>query len=83
MIIDKLKGKRVLTVIIIIVAVFFIFKGFGKKVQYETMPVEKRTITQVVEASGTINPINKFSVNSTVSGLVNAVYADYNSVVKK
>lgn len=83
MIIDKLKDKRVLTAIIIIVAVFFIFKGFGKKVQYETMPVEKRTITQVVEASGTINPVNTFSVGSTVSGLVNAVYADYNSVVKK
>lgn len=83
MIIDKLKDKRVLTAIIIIVAVFFIFKGFGKKVQYETMPVEKRTITQVVEASGTINPVNTFSVDSTVSGLVNAIYADYNSVVKK
>lgn len=82
---DKLKDKKVIIggVVLLVVVLLFVFKGFGKKVQYETMPVEKRTITQVVEASGTINPVNTFSVGSTVSGLVNAVYADYNSVVKK
>lgn len=45
--------------------------------------MERRTITQVVEASGTINPVNIVSVGSTVSGLMKAIYVDYNSEVKK
>ena len=53
------------------------------KVEYETAPIERRTITQVVEASGTINPVNTVSVGSTVSGLISAIYVDFNSVVKK
>ena len=83
--IEKLKDKRIMAggIILLVMILIFMFKGFGKRVQYETMPVEKRTIVQVVEASGTINPVNTFSVGSTVSGLVNAVYADYNSIVKK
>ena len=82
---EKLKDKRILSVAIIGVAVlFFIFiKGITGAPKYETMKIEKRTITQVVEASGTINPVNTYSVGSTVSGLVTAVYADYNSQVKK
>ena len=54
-----------------------------KGAKYETQKVERRTITQVVEASGTINPVNTYSVGATLSGLVKGVYADYNSPVKK
>lgn len=86
-IIEKIKTankKSLAIVVLILVCVFFIGgKLFGNKPKYETQKVESRTITQVVEASGTINPVNTFSVGSTVSGLVNAVYVDYNSVVKK
>ena len=81
----KLKDKKILGAVICIVLILIVIlaKGLGKSAKYETRPVEKRTITQVVEASGTINPVNTFSVGSTVSGLVTAVYADYNSPVKK
>lgn len=86
-IMEKIKNanKKTLTIIILLLLgiVFFGGKLFGNKPQYEKQQVEKRTITQVVEASGTINPVNTFSVGSTVSGLVNAVYVDYNAVVKK
>lgn len=51
--------------------------------KFITAPVTKRTITQIVEASGTINPVNTVSVGSTVSGLISAIYVDFNSVVKK
>lgn len=74
----------------IILAVLFLFIGFvalysytKNKVVYETAPIEKRTITHVVEASGTINPVNTVSVGSTVSGLISAIYVDFNSTVKK
>lgn len=37
----------------------------------------------MVEASGTINPVNTVSVGSTVSGLIQNIYVDFNSQVKK
>ena len=52
------------------------------KEEYKTRPVAVKDITQVVEASGTINPVNTVSVGSTVSGLISGLYADYNSQVK-
>ncbi len=53
------------------------------KVTYETQEIRKCTITDIVEASGTINPVNTVSVGSTVSGLMKEIYVDYNSEVKK
>ena len=52
-------------------------------VEYQTSKIKRRTITQVVEASGTINPVNTVSVGSTVSGLISAIYVDFNSKVEK
>jgi len=79
--------KRYLTAIIIAAALLSIgVMGFIKdknKIDYQTKSIEKCTITQYVEASGTINPVNTFSVGSTVSGLINAIYVDYNSEVTK
>ena len=81
---EKLQDKKILcgVIIIALVVVFMLIKGIKASTKYEKKK-KKRTITQVVEASGTINPVNTFSVGSTVSGLVTGVYADYNSPVKK
>lgn len=54
-----------------------------KAVRYITKPVTQETITQYVEASGTIKPINTIEVGTQVSGTVAKIYVDYNSVVKK
>lgn len=78
--------KRYLTAGITIAAVVTIgIIGFAgsKQIRYETKDVERCTITQFVEASGTINPVNTVSVGSTVSGLIKAIYVDFNSEVKK
>ena len=53
----------------------------GEKI--ETQKIDTCTITQIVEASGTINPVNTVSVGSTVSGLIKEIYVDFNSEVKK
>lgn len=84
-ILEKIKNNKVRAGLIILLVLFLLFsiKGLFNGKKYETQPVEYRTITQIVEASGTINPVNTYSVGSTVSGLVTAVYADYNSPVKK
>ena len=75
-------------IIVSLAAVLLICGGFAytkkhPRISYETQKLEKCTITQVVEASGTINPVNTVSVGSTVSGLIKAIYVDYNSQVKK
>ena len=76
--------KRYLIIGILAVLAFgilFLFKGNSSK--YITKFPEKGTITQYVEASGTIKPINTISVGTQVSGTVASIYVDYNSQVKK
>lgn len=68
-------------VIIALIACFSIFKSGGAK--YVTKEITSETITQYVEASGTIKPINTIEVGTQVSGTVAGIYVDYNSVVKK
>lgn len=77
--------KRYITLIGIIVAViavliFGVNKGSAK---YVTKEVTRGNITEYVEASGTIKPINTIAVGTQVSGTVAAIYVDYNSQVKK
>lgn len=71
----------VILLIVISIMVCILLKG--KKTFYETDELKKCTISQTVEASGTINPVNTVSVGSTVSGLIKEIYVDFNSVVKK
>lgn len=77
--------KRIIILVIIIILAIIpivVFKNNGK-VKYTTMPIQKRTITQIVEATGTIEPVNTVDVGSQVSGMISKIYVDYNSQVKK
>lgn len=71
------------TAIIALIIIGVIDFSGTKQVKYKTKAIERCTITEVVEASGTINPVNTVSVGSTVSGLIKEIYVDYNDVVKK
>jgi HlyD family secretion protein len=51
--------------------------------QYFTAKVGQGDISQVVQATGTINPVNTVPVGSVVSGNVVAINVDFNSKVKK
>lgn len=81
----KIKKRYVITALVAIVVIggTITSSAIKNRVHYETTPISQCTITQVVEASGTINPVNTVSVGSTVSGLIKAIYVDYNSIVKK
>lgn len=88
--IEKLKElkikKRYIFIALIIIAVLIagaIAVAQSKKVRYKTEKIDRCTITEFVEASGTINPVNTVSVGSTVSGLIKEIYVDFNSEVKK
>jgi len=57
--------------------------GARTTAQYFTAKVEHGDISQVVQATGTINPVNTVPVGAVVSGIVVSVTADFNSQVKK
>lgn len=79
-------SKKIIIICVILLIAILIMVGIlskGKKTFYETDELKKCTISQTVEASGTINPVNTVSVGSTVSGLIKEIYVDFNSVVKK
>ena len=67
----------------LILWVGYISVGTRSTVQYFTAKVDHGDISQVVQATGTINPVNTVPVGSVVSGNVVAINVDFNSKVKK
>lgn len=53
------------------------------KVTYETAQVSKGNISTSVTATGTVEPVTQVEVGTQVSGIVDKIYVDYNSDVKK
>ena len=76
-----------ISVAIAIIAAVTIFMRSNKRqpitIIYETAKVERATISNSVTATGTIEPVNKVEVGTQVSGIINKIYVDYNSIVKK
>jgi HlyD family secretion protein len=81
--------KKVLIVIsiIVVVAIVIIKTGlFGKKeaaYSFETVKVEKGSISNTVTATGTIEAITSVNVGTQVSGIIQKVYVDFNDNVKQ
>lgn len=53
------------------------------QVAYQTETVKRADISTSVTATGTIEPVTKVEVGTQVSGIIDHLYVDYNSVVKK
>jgi HlyD family secretion protein len=75
--------------ILAVVALALIAGGFfysrhsrKENITYNTEPVVRDDLTQVVTATGTLNPVVNVTVGSQVSGRISKLYVDYNSVVK-
>ena len=47
------------------------------------MKLSKQNVTTSVTATGTVEPVDQVDVGTQVSGIINHIYADYNSPVKK
>lgn len=54
-----------------------------QSVTYSTAKVTKQNISTSITATGTIEPVTKVEVGTQVSGIIDKIYVDYNSVVKK
>src|SRR5206468_11491014 len=50
---------------------------------YEVATVTRAPLTQVVTASGQLNPVVKVEVGSQISGNIEKLFADFNSAVKE
>ena len=72
-------------VIIVAGLAIWAFGGEAKKrkVVYETTTVSRSDISNSVTATGTIEPVTEVEVGTQVSGIIDKLYADYNSVVTK
>ena len=70
--------------IVVVAGVFAAFR-LSKKTdpEYFIARVEKGDIRQVIEATGTINPVTSVQVGSQVSGMISKLYVDFNSKVTK
>src|SRR5437764_330432 len=50
--------------------------------QYQIAPVTRGDLTQVVTATGQLDPVLNVQVGSQISGRISKLLVDYNSVVK-
>lgn len=82
------KKKTILIAVAIAVVAgggIWLFGGSSAKhkVTYVTTTVSKGEISESVTATGTIEPVTEVEVGTQVSGIIDKIYVDYNSVVTK
>ena len=68
----------------VVVAGGWWFLGHGKNgAEYQTATVEKGSVQSSISATGNTNAVVMVQVGSQVSGNIKALYADFNTKVKK
>lgn len=80
--------KKTIIISVVAVVVLLVLIPFCKKkdkVEYRlnTVVAAKGSVTNSVTATGTIQPIEQVEVGTQVSGVINKIHVDFNSVVKK
>lgn len=53
------------------------------EVKWRLAKVDRGNVTQRINATGAVSPVVQVSVGTQVSGVIQALYVDYNSIVKK
>jgi len=82
----KHKIKIIVGIIISIIILVVCINSCKKNVQtfsFETAKVIRGTVNNSVTATGTVQALKTVAVGTQVSGVINKLYADFNSVVKK
>jgi HlyD family secretion protein len=73
----------VVLVVLAITAYSFIKNDTAVIIEAKTVAAKKANVTTMVTATGTVEPITQVEVGTQVSGVVEKIYVDYNSVVKE
>ncbi len=63
-------------------AYYYFNVGHGDVPQYQTVPISRGDLTQVVTATGTLNPVMTVQVGCQISGNIQKLLVDFNSEVK-
>lgn len=72
-----------IVLVVIGVALYMVYGRSSKSLQISTREATERTVDISVMATGTIQPVDKVEVGTQVSGIVQKIYVDFNSRVKK
>ncbi len=84
-----MKRKKIIilavSIVAVIVILWFIFGRKSNSTSYivETATATRSDVSEAVTATGTIEPVTKVEVGTQVSGIIDKLYADYNSIVTK
>ena len=78
------KWAVVLGVAIVVIGggIWYFRHGHQDATAYQTVAVTCGELTKLVTATGTLNPVVNVTVGSQVSGIINKLNVDYNSMVK-
>ncbi|HUA37854.1 MAG TPA: efflux RND transporter periplasmic adaptor subunit [Candidatus Sulfopaludibacter sp.] len=71
-----------LAIVVIVAAIWYFRHGQDAQPEYQTVPVTRGELTQLVTATGTLNPVTNVQVGCQISGTIQKLYADFNSAVK-
>ena len=78
----KIAGGAIAAVAITAIAIVA-WPGQDTPIEFEYTTLQNDTLRSTVTATGTIEPVTKVEVGTQVSGIIDRIYVDYNSVVKK
>jgi HlyD family secretion protein len=79
----RLPRWLMITIAIVIATAIYMTAGRAAPPHYATVLAARGTVAPSVSATGTINPVTTVQVGSYVSGPIQAIYADFNSPVKR
>ncbi|MEK6631412.1 MAG: efflux RND transporter periplasmic adaptor subunit [Acidobacteriota bacterium] len=80
--------KLIITLIVLAVVAgsvgaYYKYRDNGVEVKISTLPVNRGDIVDSVGATGTVQAVTTVQVGTQVSGTIKALYADFNSIVRK
>ena len=82
----KIVGTLVVTLGILAAGAYYYLapaQSAAGQLDYQTATLSRGNIESLVNAAGTINPVVTVEVGSELSGTIEELHADYNSIVKK
>lgn len=83
-----MKNKKIIITTVagvVVIGGFWLFSGSKAqtKIEFATQQVQRQNISNSITATGTIEPVTEVEVGTQVSGIIDKIYVDYNSVVKE
>jgi HlyD family secretion protein len=69
--------------VVLVAGTYFACRPRDTGPQWRMAKVDRGNITQKVNATGSVSPVVQVAVGTQVSGVISALYVDYNSIVKK